>query len=191
MVPNKAIIRLVKNTNFVKLNEEDRILQTGTIAFDASTFEIWGALLNGLELYLLRKADLLNPKYFRDYINKNNITTLFLTTGLFHKFCEEDETIFEGLKNIVVGGEALSYKHIQILRAVNPNVNIINGYGPTENTTFSTYYDIKDLELGFIPIGFPIANSTCYIVSPSGNLQPVGNPRRTMGWRRSDLHLDT
>lgn len=176
MVPNRSIVRLVKNTNFIKFSKGDKILQTGTIAFDASTFEIWGALLNGLELFLLKKTDLLNPKYFSEYIKKNNITSLFLTTSLFNKFCEEDPKMFGVLKYLLIGGEALSYKHIKAAYEANPSLNIVNGYGPTENTTFSAYYNIKDLSLGFIPIGYPISNSTCYVVSPFGVLQPVGVP---------------
>lgn len=176
MIPNKAIVRLVKNTNFIKFSKGDRILQTGSIAFDASTFEIWGALLNGLELFLLKKTDLLNPFYFSEYIKKNKITSLFLTTSLFNKFCEENPKMFGVLKYLLIGGEALSFKHIKAVFDANPNLNIVNGYGPTENTTFSTYCNIKDLSSGSIPIGIPLANSTCYIVSSTGNLQPIGVP---------------
>lgn len=176
VIPNRSIVRLVKNTNFIKFSKDDRILQTGSIAFDASTFEIWGALLNGLELFILKKTDLLTPQFFSDYINKNKISSLFLTTSLFNKFCEYNPKMFNTLKYLLIGGEALSFKHIKIVREANPNLNIINGYGPTENTTFSTYYNIKNLSLGFIPIGFPLANSKCYVVSKSGTLQPIGVP---------------
>ncbi len=176
MIPNRAIVRLVKNTNFIKFSKGDRILQTGSIAFDASTFEIWGALLNGLELFLLKKTDLLNPTYFSDYIKRNKISSLFLTTSLFNRFCEENPKMFGVLKYLLIGGEALSFKHIKAVRDANPNLHIVNGYGPTENTTFSAYYDIKDTSLGFIPIGFPLANSTCYVVSTCGTLQPIGVP---------------
>lgn len=174
VIPNRSIVRLVKNTNFIKFSKDDRILQTGSIAFDASTFEIWGALLNGLELFILKKTDLLTPQFFSDYINKNKISSLFLTTSLFNKFCEYNPKMFNTLKYLLIGGEALSFKHIKIVREANPNLNIVNGYGPTENTTFSTYYNIKNLSLGFIPIGFPLANSKCYVVSKSGTLQPIG-----------------
>ena len=176
MVPNRAIVRLIKNTNFIKFSSGDRILQTGSIAFDASTFEIWGALLNGLELFLLKKTDLLNPTYFSNYIAKNKISSLFLTTSLFNRFCEENPKMFGVLKYLLIGGEALSFKHIKAVREANPDLHIVNGYGPTENTTFSTYYDIKDMSLDFIPIGFPLANSTCYVVSNSNTLQPVYTP---------------
>lgn len=172
IIPNRAIVRLVKNTNFITFSKGDRILQTGSIAFDASTFEIWGSLLNGLELYILKKSDLLNPEYFSNYIRNNRISSLFLTTSLFNKYAEIDPGMFKPLKYLLVGGEALSFKHIKAVHDENPNVNIVNGYGPTENTTFSCYFNISDLSSGFIPVGFPLANSTCYIVSTSQTLQP-------------------
>ena len=121
MIPNRAIVRLVKNTNFIKFSKGDRILQTGSIAFDASTFEIWGALLNGLELFLLKKTDLLNPTYFSDYIKRNKISSLFLTTSLFNRFCEENPKMFGVLKYLLIGGEALSFKHIKAVRDANPD----------------------------------------------------------------------
>ena len=176
MVCHKNIVRLVKNTNYITFSKGDRILQTGSIAFDASTFEIWGALLNGLELFLLKKEDLLNPVYFADYIKRNKITILFLTTALFNKFSETDPKMFNTLKYLFVGGEAYSFRHFKLVKDSNPHLTFSHVYGPTENTTFSTYYDIKDTSSGIIPIGTPLANSTCYVVSNSGTLQPINTP---------------
>ncbi len=176
MVPNRAVVRLVKNTNFIKFSNGDRILQTGSIAFDASTFEIWGALLNGLELFLLKKSDLLEPSYFSNYISKNKISSLFLTTALFNRLCEENPKMFSCLKYLLIGGEASSFKHIKAAHDANPNLHFLHVYGPTENTTFSTFYEIKNTLLESTPIGFPLANSTCYVVSNCGTLQPIGVP---------------
>lgn len=165
MVGGRGIVRLVKSTDYVKFEKGDRLLQTVSLSFDVSTFEIWGALLNGLEFFILKKNDLLEPKFFAKYLKDNKITTLFLSTSVFNKFCEEDVTMFSDLKYLSAGGEALSYKHTKACRDANPNIMLVNGYGPTENTTFSTYYNIENTDLGFIPIGFPLRNSTCYIVS--------------------------
>ena len=174
MVTNRNVVRLVKNTNYLTFEENDRILQTGSIVFDASTFESWGALLNGLPVYLLKKADLLNPAFFEKYILENDITTLFLTTALFNKFCEYNSTMFRHLKYLLTGGEAVSVRHMNLARKDNPNLNLVHVYGPTENTTFSTYYFVKDNNNDSIPIGYPIANSNCYIVSKNMSLLPVG-----------------
>ncbi len=176
MVTNKNIVRLVKNTNYVQFSKDDKILQTGTIAFDASTFEIWGALLNGIEFFLLKKTDLLNPNYFSKYLKEHSITILFLTTALFNKFCEADPEMFNSLKYLFVGGEAYSFRHFKLAREKNPNLIFSHVYGPTENTTFSTFYEMKDLSSGIAPIGYPIANSTCYVMSCSGSIQPIGVP---------------
>lgn len=175
LITHKGIVRLVKNTNYITFNIGDKILQTGSIVFDACTFEIWGALLNGLELYLLKKSDLLNPIFFEKYILENNITTLFLTTALFNKFCEANPLMFKKLKYLLTGGEAVSKKHMKIAKEANPNLNIVHVYGPTENTTFSTYYNVTN-NFNTIPIGFPIANTTCYIVSKLGGLEPLNTP---------------
>ena len=155
LITHQGIVRLVKNTNYIKFSKQDKILQTGSIVFDACTFEIWGALLNGLELYLLKKSDLLNPVFFEKYIIKNNITTLFLTTALFNKFCEANALMFRNLKYLLTGGEAVSKKHMKIVKDANPNLNLVHVYGPTENTTFSTYYYVEKDSYDTIPIRIP------------------------------------
>ena len=176
MVEHKNIIRLVKNTNYIKFNNSDRILQTGSIVFDACTFEIWGALLNGLQLHLITKDDLLNAISLKNFINKNKITILWLTSPLFNKLCEDDPTIFNNVRLLLTGGDVLSPKHINIALENNKNLSIINGYGPTENTTFSCCFRIDKTYYSSIPIGKPISNSTCYIMSKNGSLQPIGIP---------------
>lgn len=175
MVTHRNVIRLVKNSNFITFSTCDRILQTGSIVFDASTFEIFGALLNGLSVYLMKKENLLNPELFKKYITENNITTLFLTTALFNKYCEYEPTMFNNLKYLLTGGEAVSNRHMQIAKNKNINLNLLHVYGPTENTTFSTYYQVKETDIGF-PIGKPITNSTGYIVDSYGKLCPIGVP---------------
>lgn len=177
MVCNRNIVRLVKNNKFIKFKEDEHILQTGSIVFDACTFEIWGALLNGFSLYLIPKDKLLDVKYLEKYLIDNEITILWLTASLGNYICDQSPSIFKNVRYLLTGGDVLSVKHIKKLQDSNPNLTIINGYGPTENTTFSACYTIdKVLDRPSIPIGYPISNSTCYIVSNTGNLQPVGVP---------------
>ena len=177
MVCNRNIVRLVKNNKFIKFNKDEHILQTGSIVFDACTFEIWGALLNGFLLYLIPKEKLLDVKYLGKYLEENKITILWLTASLGNYICDQAPNIFKNVRYLLTGGDVLSVKHIKKLQDNNPNLTIINGYGPTENTTFSTCYTIeRNLDRQSIPIGYPISNSTCYIVSTTGNLQPIGVP---------------
>lgn len=100
-----------------------------------------------------------------------------LTASLGNYICDQSPNIFKNVHYLLTGGDVLSVKHIKKMQEANPNLTIINGYGPTENTTFSACYKIdKNLTDASIPIGYPISNSTCYIVSSTGNLQPVGIP---------------
>lgn len=176
MIEQKSIIRLVKNPNFIKFGQTERILQTGSIVFDACTFEIWAALLNGFKLYILKKEDLLNPSYLGNYLSKNKITILWLTAPLFNQLSDINPYMFNSVKYLLTGGDVLSPKHINKVMELNPNLKIINGYGPTENTTFSCCFNIDKQYSNNIPIGFPISGTNCFVVSNSGTLQPVGIP---------------
>ncbi len=174
MVEHRSVIRLVKNSNYIKFNNGDRILQTGALSFDASTFEIWGSLLNGLELVLLPEERVLNLEMLKQDLITFCISTIWMTAPLFNQMVDADEEIFAGLRNLIVGGDVLSAAHINRIHKKFQRLNIINGYGPTENTTFSTTYLIDKEYKERIPIGKPITNSMVYIVDKSGNLQPLG-----------------
>ena len=176
MIENKSISRLIINNNYIKFLENDRILQTGSIVFDACTFEIWGAFLNGLPLYIIKKEDLLDESTFHEYILKNKITVLWLTAPLFNQLCESNPHMFKTIRCLLTGGDVISPKHINMAKLANPSLTIINGYGPTENTTFSCCYQIDKKYTDSIPIGGPISNSTCYVISKDNNLQPIGLP---------------
>lgn len=179
MIMEKSVVRLVKNPNYVSITPSDHIIQTGSIVFDACTFELWGALLNGATVYLILKQDLLNPIKLKEYLSDCNISIMFITTALFNQLAEYDPCIFNTLKYLLTGGEAVSVRHMKLVRDQNPSLNLIHCYGPTENTTFSTCYPVKSIldTADTVSIGTPIANSTCYVVSPtSGTLQPVCVP---------------
>ena len=176
LVDQRNVVRLVKNTNYVEFNEKDRLLQTGALAFDASTFEIWGALLNGLTLCLADLDTLLQADTLKRAIRQYDITMMWLTSPLFNQVVNADIEVFAGLKSMLVGGDVLSAPHIlQVLRRF-PRLAIINGYGPTENTTFSTTHKIdREYDRG-IPIGKPIAQSLAYILDQNRRPVPIGVP---------------
>ncbi len=173
-VTHKNIVRLVRNTNYVNFGPDQRFLQIGAPAFDASTFEIWGALLNGGQLCLVDEATIVDASLLRRALHDYQITALFLTGALFNQLCEADAAMFGGLQYLLVGGEVLSPRYIERARAANPGLRVINGYGPTENTTFSTYFEIERSYQDAIPIGKPIANSTAYVLDSASNLLPPG-----------------
>ena len=176
MVNHRNVVRLVKNTNYVELNPGGSILQTGAVEFDASTFEIWGAILNDLKLVLVDKETILNPGLLKITIRKHNISMAWMTSALFNQLIKADIEIFAGLKNLLVGGDVLSPRHISQLMHNYPQLQVINGYGPTENTTFSTTCLVQQDYIENIPIGKPIANSTAYIIDKYNYLQPIGVP---------------
>ncbi|MEL7144865.1 MAG: amino acid adenylation domain-containing protein [Bacteroidota bacterium] len=174
-IPQKAILRLVKNTNFVTLDEHTKILLTGAATFDATTFEIWGALLNGGSLYLAEEKQLLDSTEFRKLLDVYMINTLWLTSPLFNQLVDQSsENLFATVKYLVVGGDVLSPKHIHQVRSQNPGITVVNGYGPTENTTFSVTTEVNDGNKENIPLGKPINNSTAYVLDHDLKMVPSG-----------------
>lgn len=174
MVEHKSVVRLVKNTNYIQFTTSDHVLQGCSVQFDVSIFEIWGALLNGSVLHLVEKDLLIEVDMLRDYLIKNDITILWMTTPLFNHVADQDPSIFTQLHYLLVGGDTLSPKHIERVRKQCRDVKIINGYGPTENTTFSTCFHIEQEYTKTIPIGTPISNSTAYIMDESLTILPQG-----------------
>ncbi|MFE3577361.1 non-ribosomal peptide synthetase [Lysinibacillus sp. NPDC059133] len=174
-ISHKNVLRLVKNIDYVKLTNETVILQTGAISFDASTFEIWGALLNGGRLILIDNDKLLDTKSLKNSMSKYSANTMWLTSPLFNQLSNEDISIFKGLDTLIVGGDVLSESNINRLLDEFPNLRVINGYGPTENTTFSTTYTIEN-KYENIPIGKPVPNSKALILNKYNQLQPIGIP---------------
>ncbi|MEM6401049.1 MAG: amino acid adenylation domain-containing protein, partial [Cyanobacteria bacterium P01_D01_bin.116] len=169
---HRGIVRLVKSSNYVNLSPEEIILQAAPISFDASTFEIWGALLNGGKLVLLptQKPSL---QELGEVLDKYDISTLWLTAGLFHLMVDEQIQSFKGVRQLLAGGDVISPIHAQKLQKIHPNCQLINGYGPTESTTFACCYQVPPNHPinKSIPIGYPISNTQVYILD--NHLQPV------------------
>jgi tyrocidine synthetase III len=173
MVEHRGVVRLVKSSNYVAFTGDETILSTGAVSFDATTFEYWGALLNGGKLVLCSKETLLDEQRLAEEIRDKEADTMWFTAGWLNQLVEKDITVFDGLKTIVAGGDKLSPHHINALRTAYPGVKMVNGYGPTENTTFSLTYEITGV-VETIPVGKPISNSSAYIIDSSGQLCAVG-----------------
>ncbi|AOW98529.1 hypothetical protein BJP34_02890 [Moorena producens PAL-8-15-08-1] len=171
-IRHQGVVRLVKNTNYIKLTEEDIFLQLAPISFDAATLEIWGSMLNGGTLAVMPPHQ---PSLAEigAAIRENQVTTLWLSAGLFQLMVEEQLENLKSLKQLLAGGDVLSVTHVQKVLEKLPGCQLINGYGPTENTTFTCCFQVKadsNLEKS-VPIGKPISNTQVYILD--SNLQPV------------------
>ncbi|HEX3128876.1 MAG TPA: non-ribosomal peptide synthase/polyketide synthase, partial [Thermoanaerobaculia bacterium] len=172
-VPHRAVVRLVRNTNYVDLGPDDVVAHASNTSFDAATLELWGALLNGGRLVGISKDTLLSPAALAAQLRRDGITTLFLTTSLFHQVGRSEPGVFQGLRYAIAGGEAMDPATTrQILRDGGPG-QLLNGYGPTESTTFAAWYRVEDVPEGAttVPIGRPLANTT--LVALDRDLQPV------------------
>lgn len=176
-VLHRGIVRLVCSTNYVDLDETQSVLQLAVLSFDASTFEIWGPLLNGARC-VLAPDQLPDLEELCRLIHQKQIRTLWLTSTLFNTIVDSQLTALEGIEQLLVGGEALSVTHIRrAQQKLGSRTQLINGYGPTESTTFACCFrippDVSD-EIQSIPIGKPIANTTAYILNTYGTPVPIG-----------------
>ena len=175
-VPHRAVIRLVCNTNYVELGPGDRVAQASNCSFDAATFEIWGALLRGACLVGIAKDVVLSSKDFAAQICEHKISTLFLTTALFNQLISEVPWAFKGIRHLLFGGEAPDPKWARELLSHGAPEWLLHVYGPTESTTFATWYLVEQVPEGAttIPIGRPISNTQIYLLDSCLRPVPVG-----------------
>ncbi len=176
MIEQRAVIRLVRNADYLQLGPHDGVAQASNASFDAATFEVWGALLDGARLVVLQTATLMDAQSLADAITSQRITTLFLTTALFNRLAHASPPPFAALTHLLFGGERADPNSVlRVLQHGAPR-RLIHVYGPTETTTFATWYAVTEAnELrGHVPIGRSISNTTTYIVDRDGQPQPVG-----------------
>src|SRR5262249_36733928 len=139
-VLHRGIVRLVCGADYAQLDETQSVLQLATLSFDASTFEIWGPLLHGGRC-VLAPPQLPDSADLQPLLRQAKIRTLWLTSTLFNTLVDERVEALEGIEQLLVGGEALSVPHIRrALEALGNRTQLINGYGPTESTTFACCY---------------------------------------------------
>ncbi len=143
LVEHGNVVSLVSGVDYVALSDRDSLLSTGSPTFDATTFEYWSMLLNGGRLILCPENKLLDIELLKNEIQSRKVSKMWFTSGWFNQLTEADITVFETLETILVGGEKLSEKHIEKFRKTYPSIHLINGYGPTENTTFSLTHAIR------------------------------------------------
>ena len=175
-IPHRAIVRLVRDQDYVNFSGET-FLQFAPISFDASTLEIWGPLLNGARTAIAAPGAL-SLDQIAEAIRYMAVTSLWLTSGLFNLIVDEKPDAFAPLRQLLAGGDVLSIPHVRKVMAAHPKLRLINGYGPTETTTFACCHTISpsDLDLPSIPIGKPIAHTTIRILDDSLAPVPDGDP---------------
>jgi amino acid adenylation domain-containing protein len=175
-VPHRAINRLVRNTNYVQLGSGDRMAQVSNVSFDAATFEIWGGLTNGGTLVGLGKETVLTAAELKRAVAAQRISVMFLTTALFNQLAQSVPEAFGTLRYLLFGGEASDAKAVKRVLEHGKPQHLLNGYGPTEATTFTTWYEATEVGAGArkLPIGRPLANSEVWVLDREGQLAPVG-----------------
>ena len=173
---HQGVNRLVEPPNPITLDSSDVLLQAAPLTFDASTFEIWGALLQGGQLVLL-PTDSPSLAELGDIIVSRQVTTLWLTSGLFNLMVDEALASLTSLRQLVTGGDVLSTDHLHKALAHLKNTRIINGYGPTEGTTFTCCHAITAEDLVTSPpIGTPIHQTQVYVLDADRQQVPMGLP---------------
>ncbi|HXF34437.1 MAG TPA: amino acid adenylation domain-containing protein, partial [Candidatus Acidoferrales bacterium] len=174
-IAHRSIVRLVRATNYVDVSAEDTVLQYAPLAFDASTFEIWAPLLNGGRLAVAPPGPLSLSELKRT-LQRFKVTTLWLTAALFRETVESDLGALAGLRYLLTGGDVVSPLHAKQFVDAYPDCRLVNGYGPTENTTFSCCYVVPSSSaiLETVPIGRPIANSSAFVLDSQLQLKPFG-----------------
>ncbi|MBD2824488.1 non-ribosomal peptide synthetase [Xenorhabdus szentirmaii] len=177
MVEHRNILRLIINNGFADIGPDDCIAHCANTSFDAATWEIWSALLSGGRMYIVSSTALLEPMRFRQALMDGNVTALWLTVGLFNEYLETLLPVFGQLRYLLVGGDVLNPQKIrQVQSAETQPACLLNGYGPTETTTFAaTYAMTSPVDVNqSIPIGRPIANTHIYLLDPYGQAVSIG-----------------
>nr|ARU08075.1 MlcM [uncultured bacterium] len=169
LVERGSIDRIARGIPGVELTADDVVAQLAAVAFDATTFEVWGALLNGATL-AVAPPSALSVGELRTFLTDAGVTALWLTAGLFHEVVEQDITALTGLRYLLAGGDVLSPSACSAVRAVYPDLRLINGYGPTETTTFAATHAV-DAPDTTVPIGAPVTATRLHVLD--GWLRPV------------------
>ena len=173
-VPHRAVVRLVTDQTYARFAADEVFLHAAPLPFDASTFEIWGTLLHGARGVVVEE-DRASLQQIADTIQRHGVTTAWFTAGLFHLLVDHQLRALRDMRQILAGGDVLSPTHVRRAQAKLPNCQLINGYGPTENTTFTCCYRIPKAGWGAgpVPIGTPIRGT--YVRLLDDDMNPVAD----------------
>ncbi|WP_224242632.1 non-ribosomal peptide synthetase [Hyalangium gracile] len=172
-VVHRAILNLVLDTEYVSLGTQDAVAQASNTSFDASTFEIWGALLNGARLVILPRETTLDPDAMEQALVRHGVTTLFVTTALFQQLTSVRPTVFQSLRVLLFGGQVVDPLRVQQVLEEGCPQRLLHVYGPTECTTFSSFYPVRSLDSrkAHVSIGRALDGASLYVLDK--RLRPV------------------
>ncbi len=174
-VSHRSVVRLVREADYADLGPDQVFLQLAPIAFDASVFEIWGCLLNGGRLAIMPPGAPSLEDLGRA-IERHGVTTLWLTAPLFHQVVDRELESLRSVRQVLAGGDVLSPARVERALEALPLCRIVNGYGPTETTTFACCCDLRRAPRGrrSVPIGRPIRNTRAYVLDARLRPAPIG-----------------
>ncbi len=174
-VPHQAVVRLVQRPDWLTIQADDVFLQLAPASFDASTLEIWAPLAHGAELVVF-PAGPIDTSQLAATIRDQGISVLWLTAGLFHQMVAEQLDTFSGVRHVIAGGDVLAPERVHALMTAHPQLIFTNGYGPTENTTFTTCWTSSEPPAAGVPvpIGTAISGTGALVLDPDLRPVPVG-----------------
>jgi amino acid adenylation domain-containing protein len=173
-IPHSAVARLVRKSDWAAFGPDDVFLQLSPIPFDASVLEIWMPLTNGGRLAIYGPTAVVADELAQT-LQMERVTTAWLSAGFFHLMVDTQIEAFRGLRHVLAGGDSISRVHLERLFAVHPHLLFTNGYGPTENTTFTTCWTTtQPVRHGSVPIGRPVSGTWVAILDSEGQLVPIG-----------------
>ncbi|MBQ0825396.1 non-ribosomal peptide synthetase [Streptomyces tagetis] len=174
VVEHRNVVALARGNGFLTVTPDDRVAFAANPSFDATTFEVWGALLHGARLVVVDEGDLLDAARFQTVLTSAGVSVMWLTVGLFNRHWKALGEAFRGLRCLIVGGDALDPVPVAGVLREHPPGRLFNGYGPTETTTFAAVHAVEEAGPAGVPIGRPIGNTRVYVLDASGRPAPVG-----------------
>ncbi|WP_186137030.1 amino acid adenylation domain-containing protein [Burkholderia gladioli] len=178
IIAHRGINRLVVNNGYAEFAPSDRIAFTSNPAFDASTMEVWGALLHGACLVVVPHEALLSAPRLAELLQAERVNILHLVAGLLSSHADALAPVFPRLRYLLTGGDAADVRAVQRIMRNGAPQHLVHCYGPTESTTFATTYTLRagDEPMERLPIGRPISNTRVYLLDRFGEPAPVGVP---------------
>jgi amino acid adenylation domain-containing protein len=178
VISHRGVLHVVCGTDGAQIEAGDVVAQIASTAFDASTFELWGALLNGAHLVPIARTTAIAPRALAATIAAERISVLFLTTALFNAVARESPEAFRECRLVLFGGEAVEPRWVAaVARAARPR-HLLHVYGPTETTTFATWHEVGDVAPNAlsVPIGRPLAHAEAFVLRDDGEIAAPGEP---------------